>query len=243
MYDAPIEVQGRKPAGICSRSTRRSWWRASRAGSACRTVPRTASPGSRRRRRADGSPPCARSSSTAPRRRRLPAHDGDLRAVPRLRGRVPVGRAVRSPHGGRARVAGTLQDGATRSSASRRRVAGLRRRVAAALVVARAHVADVARAAPAARAETVRPATALVALVARTPQRCRAARRVSLHRVRHGRVAARRPPCRAHGDERGRRASRARRTRRRLLRRAPRARGTRAASASSRPSRHRVDAR
>ena len=33
------------------------------------------------------------------------AHDGDVRAVPRLRGRVPVGRAVRPPDGGHARRA------------------------------------------------------------------------------------------------------------------------------------------
>ena len=38
----------------------------------------------------------------APLDRCVPAHDGDLRAVPRLRGCVPVGCAVRSSHGGRA---------------------------------------------------------------------------------------------------------------------------------------------
>ncbi len=73
-------------------------------------------------------------------------------------------------------------------------------------------------------------------------QRSGEPRRVPLSRVRHGRMAARRPPCCAHGDEGGRRASRAPGTRRRLLRRAPRARRTCAAGASPGPSRHRVDA-
>ena len=47
---------------------------------------------------------CARSNNAAPDRRRVPPRDGRVRAVPRLRGRVPVGRAVRPPDGGHTRA-------------------------------------------------------------------------------------------------------------------------------------------
>ncbi len=90
----------------CSRSTRTSWSRASRAASACRTARPTGSPGleaaSPRGRIAamravelDGAP-----IDDAFRRTRW-----RVRAVPRLRDRLPVGGAVRPPHGGIARVA------------------------------------------------------------------------------------------------------------------------------------------
>ena len=193
--------------GTCSRSTRRSWSRASRAGSACRIAPRIGSPVSRRRHRAGASPPCVRSSSTA-----RPVDDAfrhTMETCVQCRGcevacpsGVPFGHLMEGARESLARST-TAPRG---RPASRRRVAGVRRRVAPALAVARAHVADMARAAPAARAAAVRPAEALAAFVARAPERCRAARRVSVHGLRHGRVAARRPPCCAQRDERSRRA-------------------------------------
>ena len=226
MYDAPVDVQHRKPPSR-ARGRRGRAGRVRRVRALPAALPdlprhrprgRVAARAHRRdargraRRRAD--------------RRRVPAHDGDVRAVPRLRGRVPVGGAVRPPDGGhrasRCAHAATAPRGAV---AARRRVARVRRRAAASLAAARAHVAALARAAPAPRAATVRLAAALAAVAAR--RRSTGAgptRRVPVHRVRHGRVAARRPPRRAHRDARRGRAPGSPGTRRRLLRRAARPR-------------------
>ena len=156
-------------------------------------------------------------------RRRLPPRDGRVRAVPRLRSGVPVGRAVRSPHGGHPRRGAPATPPA--AAAPPGRVDRVPRRAALSRRARRAHVAAARRAAAASRAapvrhpahHTPRPAAA------RRPGR-RRPRRVALHRLRHGRVAARHPPrpprascappAHASRDRRGRR----------LLRRAARAR-------------------
>ena len=89
------------------------------------------------------------------------------------------------------------------------RVARVPRRAAAPRAAARAHVAPRARPAAAPRAAAVRPAPDLDPVAAHAARRRRRPRRVPLHRLRDGRLAARRPPRGADRDARRRRASRA----------------------------------
>ena len=152
------------------RSTRTSSSRAWRAGCACRTARPTASPGSRSRlaarpHRGDARGRARRRAA----RRRVPRRDGRVRAVPRLRGRVPVGGAVRPPHGGHQRRA-------RRAPAARRRCASTAvgspsgvaytLRAPAPRGAARAHLGAARRPAPPPRAAALRPARALEPLAA-----------------------------------------------------------------------------
>ena len=65
------------------------------------------------------------------RRRRVHRVDGDMRAVPRLRSRVPVVGAVRAPHGRHARGARRARRGEPAVAPAHRGVGGLRARAAA----------------------------------------------------------------------------------------------------------------
>ena len=106
---------------------------------------------------------------------------------------VPFGHLME----GHARVA---RGRGHRAVAPLRRVAewlGYVRGAAASLAAARAHVAALARAAPAPGAAAVRVAEALAAVAAHPLDRRGPARRVPVHRMRHGRLATRRPPRRA----------------------------------------------
>ena len=198
----------RAAPAACCRSTRTSWSRASRAGSASRTARRTGSPGSRSRRRAAGSRRCARSSSTArPIDATFIGVDGDVRAVPRLRGRVPVVGAVRPPDGRdtRASLADAPRRTASCRSAASPSGSATRSCCRATGCCSRSRgsrwLGQRLRLVPA----PVRPPAAVAR--DRCARRCTAdgaPRRVPVHRLRDGRVAARRAPRRAHGHARRR---------------------------------------
>ena len=150
--------------------------------------------------------------------RRLRRVHGDLRAVPRLRAGVPERRAVRQPDGG---------DPRRRSPAQHRitpwwqrlgfRALGHHRLLLVGSTAARASRSELHLVPAAPRA--------LAGCRCAGRRRCgRPARRVAVHRLRHGRVAARRPPRDRRGARRGRRHVRRCRAAAALLRRAARPR-------------------
>ena len=137
---------------------------------------------------------------TAPDRRRLRALHGDVRAVPRLRAGVPERGAVRPPDGGHARRRWPSDHRITPA------VAAARLRACSAIIAPLLAGIDACSPPPSGSAWCRRRAPALAASAAapRSPAASTPTgdRRLAVHRLRDGRLAARHPPGHGGGARR-----------------------------------------